>query len=58
MGSRETVRFVKENDPEIDESLDGVAHNSIDLSETQGDESCDDANSGVDETSRGYGRFR
>ena len=43
------------NGPEIDENLDEVAHNSIDLNETQGDEMRDDANSGVDETLGGCG---
>ena len=52
VGSRETVRFGEENDPEIDENLDGVAHNSMDLDETQGDDQYDDASSGADETLR------
>ena len=28
------MRFGEENDPEIDENLDGTAHNSIDFDET------------------------
>ena len=35
MGSRKTVRFGEANVPETEEDLDGVAHNSIDLDETQ-----------------------
>ena len=55
VGSRETMRFGEENDLETEENLDGVAHNSIDLDETQGDELQNDVNPGVDETLRGYG---
>ena len=36
VGSRETVRFGEGNDPEAEENLDGVAHNSVDLDETLG----------------------
>ena len=54
MGSKETVRFGEENDPELEKP--GRSHDSIDLDETQeGDDQYDDANSGTDETLRGYG---
>ena len=43
------------SDPELEENLEGVAHDSIDLDETQGDDQYDDANSGADETLSGYG---
>ena len=48
MGSRETVRFGEENDSETGENVEGVAHNSVDLDETQGDEDLlNDANPGL-----------
>ena len=35
VGSREAVRFGEENVPQTEEDLVGIAHNSIDLDETQ-----------------------
>ena len=56
VGPRETVRFGEENDPE-EEDMDGVAHNSKNLDETQKDDDPqDNSNPGADETLRGYGR--
>ena len=50
------MRFGEENDPDKWERImEGVAHNSTDLDETQGDDLLNDANPGVDETLRGFG---
>ena len=55
MGSRETVRFGEENVSGLEPNQDGVAHNSVNLDETQGEDLCDENDSGVGETLREYG---
>ena len=56
VGSRETVRFEEESDPKTGENVEGVAHNLVDLDETQEDEDLlSDANLGAGETLRGLG---
>ena len=56
VGFQESVRFGEENDPEAQDVLDGVAHNSVDLDKTHDDDDLyHDANPGVGEIQGGYG---
>ena len=49
MGSRESVRFGEENDPEMEDIPDEVVHNSVDLDETIDNDQYHDADPGVSE---------
>ena len=56
VGSRESVRFGEESDPETEEVSGEVVHDSVDLDETLDNDQYRDADPGVDEIQGGYGR--
>ena len=55
VGSRESVRFGEENDPETEGIPDEIVRDSVDLGETLDNDLHHDADPGVDEIERGYG---
>ena len=56
VGSRKTVRFGEETVSGLESNQAGVAHNSVDLDETQeGENLCHENDSNPGETSMGFG---
>ena len=55
VGSRESVRFGEENDPEMEDIPDGDVRNAVDVDETLDNDLYHDADPGVGETQGGYG---